>query len=453
MRQSPQLCQFALNPYEVALCRQMAMLLACGAMNKNHYHWKIGERPPTLGQHSLAKHRILDRYIRRYIEICTSTPVQEKLNLTIVDGYCGGGRYTFLDGEVPGSPLIILSAIAEMEQLLNKTRPKGFEIRTNFVFIDLHRYHTEFLRAEIEASPFKDRLDKSIFIWTADFNERVADAIARVRLLSPTRGRSIWLLDQYGWSDVAFGSMRRILGELEKAEIFLTFSGDSLIDYMSEKRLEQRGYREIDLDPSFIAELTAEKGEGPAWRTLIQNTLYSHLIEKTGAEFYSPFFIHSPEAHRSYWFLHLSRHREARNVIGNIHWEENTISLHHGGAGLQALGFVRHADPRQMSLSYAFDEHALDLSRTKLMDQIPQLIRSTIDADLAPSLEMLFGKHCNDTPVTREIFERVLLELRDEKEVVIEDANGILKPRAQSVAWTDRIALARQRNFFGRFGL
>ena len=239
-------------------------------MSKNHYHWKLGDSLPKLGQHSRAKHRVLDRYIRRYIEVCTATPVQEKLNLTIVDGYCGGGRYRYLDEEVPGSPLVILNAIAEMECWLNELRPKGFEIRTNFVFIDVHRFHTDFLRAEIETSPFKDKLDKSIFVWTADFNERVEDAIASVRRLSPSKGRSIWLLDQYGWSDVSFSSMRKILEELEKAEIFLTFSVDSLIDYMSEKRLEQRGYRDVELDQGFIRELMADKGEGPGWRTLIQ---------------------------------------------------------------------------------------------------------------------------------------------------------------------------------------
>ena len=419
-------------------------------MSKKHYRWRLGEKLPELGQHSRAKHRILDRYIRRYIEVCTATPVQERLNITIVDGYCGGGRYRYLDEETSGSPLVVLKAIAEMEGALNRLRPRGFEIRTDFVFIDLHRHHTDFLRAEIEASPYKEQLDKSIFIWTADFNERVDDAIVGVRRLSPTRGRSIWLLDQYGWSDVSFGSMRKILRELEKAEIFLTFSVDSLIDYMSERHLGQRGYQEIELDPGFIRELMADKGEGAGWRTLIQNTLYKHLVEKTGAQFYSPFFIHSAEAHRSYWFLHLSRHREARNVIGNIHWEENTISLHHGGAGLQALGFSRNADPRQMALSYSFDDHAMALSRKTLMDEVPRKIRSAIDADLAPSLEVLFGNHCNDTPVTREIFESVLLDLRDEKEIIIEDANGKEKPRAQSVAWTDRIILARQRSLFSK---
>ena len=419
-------------------------------MAKKHYHWKVGEALPELGNHSRAKHRILDRYIRRYIEVCTATPVQERLNLTIVDGYSGGGRYSFLGGDVPGSPLVLLQAIAEAQATLNAARPKGFEIRTQFVFIDLHRFHTDFLRAEIEASPFRKELDKTIHVWTADFNDRVDDAIALAQRHSPQRGRSIWLLDQYGWSSVAFASMRKILGQLEKAEIFLTFSVDALIDYMSESRLEQRGYRDINLDPGFIRELTAASGEGPAWRTLIQNTLYKHLKTETGAEFYSPFFIHSHEAHRSYWFLHLSRHREARNVIGNIHWQENTVSLHHGRAGLQALGFANATDPRQFFLPYSFDDHARQQSRLALLEQIPRQIRGAIDADLAPSLEMLFGNHCNDTPVTKEMFEEVLVELRDEKEIRIEDESGKEKPRTQSVSWTDRIILARQPSLFSR---
>jgi hypothetical protein len=63
---------------------------------------------------------------------------------------------------------------------------------------------------------------------------------------------------------------------------------------------------------------------------------------------------------------------------------------------------------------------------------------------------MLFGTQCNDTPVTKEIFEEVLVELRDEKEIRIEDISGKEKPRTQSVSWTDRIILARQPSFFSR---
>ena len=421
-------------------------------MVQKHYEWKIGETPPKIGEHSRSKHRILDRYLRRYIEICTTTPVQEKLNISIVDGYSGGGKYLFNEQQIDGSPLILLNAVAEMQDKLNRERPKGFEIQTDFLFVDQNKNHTDYLRSEIEKSPFADQLDQSIQIWNNDFNLVVEDAIKLAKRRSPMRGRSLFILDQYGWSSVAFKSIRSILKDLEKAEIFLTFNVDGLIDYMSTKRLEQNGYKQIDVDPGFIRELLSSKEESAAWRALIQNSLYKHIKSETSATYYSPFFIRSPDAHRSYWFIHLSRHREARNEIGNIHWQENNISLHHGRAGLQSLGFSRGADPSQLLLGYEFDDHARNSSKHTLMEQIPRIIRNAIDADLAPSLEQLFGHECNDTPVTRELFEEALIELRMLGEVHIEDAYGKDKPRAQTVNWSDRIILSRQRNFFGPFG-
>lgn len=234
-------------------------------MAKKHYEWAIGEEPPELGEHSLAKHRILEKYVRRYVEICTATPVQEKLNLTIVDGYCGGGRYIFNGEDVLGSPLILLNAIAEMQDKLNAVRPKGFEIRTNFLFVDVNGRHTDYLRSEIVSSPFYAELDKSIQIWTSDFNVRVDDAIALAKKHSPQRGRSLFILDQYGWSQVAFGSIRKILGNLEKAEVFLTFSVDSLIDYMSECRLDDRAYHNIDADSEVFRDALKVKQENAAF--------------------------------------------------------------------------------------------------------------------------------------------------------------------------------------------
>lgn len=418
---------------------------------KKHYEWRIGNEPPSIGEHSLGKHRIIDRYIRRYIEICTSTPVQEKLNLTIVDGFSGGGLYRFGDDELPGSPMILLRAVADLQEKLNAQRKKGFRIQTDFIFIDEKPHHTEYLREEIKKSPFVEELDKSVQIWTGDFNERVDDAIQIAKRRS-RKGRSIFLLDQYGWSNVAFDSVRRILGSLEKAEVFLNFSVDSLINYITDKRILQDSHGRIGVNSELLDQLLSAKDKGAGQRTLIQNVLYEHIQEQTGAEFYSPFFIKSPKSHRSYWFIHLSRHREARNEIGNIHWSETNTSMHHGGPGLRALGFAPGVDPAQLMLGYEFNDHAKEQSKAELLKQIPESIFEAVNSDLAPSLEDLFGAHCNDTPVTREMYESVLKELRELGEVRIEDAYGSEKPRSQTVNWTDRIVLSRQPSFFGPFG-
>jgi three-Cys-motif partner protein len=417
---------------------------------QKHYEWKLGDELPEIGAHSLAKHRILRRYIERYIEIVTAISSQEQLSITFVDGYAGGGRYACGRETVPGSPLILLEAVAAAEAKLKATRPKGFRINRQYIFIDQNPSHVEFLRSQVIESPFASELDRSIQIWAADFNERVDDIVRIVRERSPRAGRAIFLLDQYGWSQVAFRSIRAILDQLQKAEVFLTFSVDALIDYLSSHSHEMRAFGEIDVDPGLVQELVGLKqAEQFGYRILIQNGLYSHIQAVTGAPFYSPFFIKSPDAHRSYWFIHLSKHREARNEIGMIHWAENNTTIHHGRAGLHALGFTPGKNIDQMTMDYLFDDHAKALSRTALKEQLPRLIYEAADSDIAPSLEQLFGIRCNDTPVVRELLEEVLISLRGDRELVIVDETGREKPRANTVEWTDRIKRPVQRSFLG----
>jgi three-Cys-motif partner protein len=421
-------------------------------MTKPHYDWKMGKPLPKIGAHSLAKHRILQRYIERYIEIVTAISFQEQLSITFVDGYSGGGRYSFGRDEVPGSPLILLHTVAAMEAKLSASRPKGFKINAEYIFIDVLKAHTDFLRNEIESSPFKPQLDKTIHIWTADFNERVSDAVAIAKKRSPRAGRAIFLLDQYGWSKTAFSSIRKILVGLQKAEVFLTFSVDSLINYLSDRSFDMRAFGEIDMDPAFVKELLRikETEQGGA-RVLIQNVLYEHIQESTEAPFYSPFFIKSPQANRSYWFIHLSKHREARNEIGMIHWQENNTTVHNGGAGLHALGFATGADPNQLANDFLFDDHARLLSRTKLLEQLPRIIHQAADADAPPSLEDIFSLRCNDTPVVRDLLEEAILSLRDEKEISVVDSTGKPRPRTNSINWSDKVVLPPQRRLFGPF--
>jgi three-Cys-motif partner protein len=270
---------------------------------QKHYEWKLGDELPAIGPHSLAKHRILRRYIERYIEIVTAISWQEELSITFIDGYAGGGRYAFGRETVPGSPLILLESVAAAEAKLKASRPKGFEIKAQYIFVDQNPTHVEFLRSQVAQSPFGAELDSSIQIW-ADFNERVDDIVRIVRERSPRAGRAIFLLDQYGWSQVAFRSIRVILEQLQKAEVFLTFSVDALIDYLSSHSHQMRAFAEIDVDPGLVQELVRLKqAEQLGYRILIQNGLYSHIQSVTGAPFYSPFFIKSPDAHRSYWFI------------------------------------------------------------------------------------------------------------------------------------------------------
>jgi len=102
----------------------------------NGYDWRIGEPPPLLGEHSVAKHEIFEQYLGIYIERLTRTPSQTMLNLTVVDGFCGGGIYRRGQGEAEGSPLQLLRAVQQADAALNAARTKGFQVRADFVFVD-----------------------------------------------------------------------------------------------------------------------------------------------------------------------------------------------------------------------------------------------------------------------------------------------------------------------------
>ena len=134
-----------------------------------------------------------------------------------------------------------------------------------------------------------------------------------------------------------------------------------------------------------------------------------------------------------------------------IHWQENNTTIHQGGAGLHSLGFAPDGDIEQMTLGYLFDDHAKALSRAKLTAQLPRLIYEAADADIAPTLEQIFGLRCNDTPVVRELLEEVLVSLRGAGELSVVDETGRIKPRANTIEWNDRILLSPQKSFFGPF--
>ncbi|NOK24195.1 three-Cys-motif partner protein TcmP, partial [Corallococcus carmarthensis] len=110
--------------------------------------WVWGSPPPLLKRHSEVKHALLRNYLVDYFLTLVSLPQQDKIQLTIVDGFCGGGLYLNEDGqEVPGSPLVILEAIREAEILVNvrQERRKPILIDVELICIDASEQSLDYL--------------------------------------------------------------------------------------------------------------------------------------------------------------------------------------------------------------------------------------------------------------------------------------------------------------------
>jgi three-Cys-motif partner protein len=116
-------------------------------VKKDKYFWRIGSAPPLLDHHSLVKHKIVESYVYKYILTLMSNAVIPKLQLTLVDGFSGGGAYLAEDGSgtVDGSPLLMMRAVRQARAVLNNGRNQPRDISVDYVFIDIDRDTTGFL--------------------------------------------------------------------------------------------------------------------------------------------------------------------------------------------------------------------------------------------------------------------------------------------------------------------
>ena len=422
-------------------------------MTKNlHYDWNIGEPLPELGLHSFAKHQIFDAYITAYIRTLTKSHLMRKLKLTLVDGFCGGGRYAMGPEEVDGSPLRMLASVEAAQVELDAARARGLEIDAEFVFVDANRRHVDFLREVLRQRGYESRIGKDIHVYTSKFEDMSEEIIRRIQAKGRAH-RSLFFLDQYGWSAVTFATIRQIMASLQNPEVVLTFMVDHLVNLLTDRMIDTPGLKAIDLSREDVNEMLQMK-EQRGWKRLIQNTLYEHIRQNTGADYYTPFFIHPDGgSNRDYWLLHLSRHHQAREEMGKIHWQlENTFE-HFGRAGFNSLGFTPGDDVREDMMEFGFNDNARSRSEAAVVGQLAQMLhdRAAAGEELLTK-KLLFSANCNETPVISSIVDASLVTLREAQDIRIIAPDGAVRRSATQFGWDDRIELVESPTFFSLLG-
>ncbi len=416
-------------------------------MSDDKYSWQIGEAPPPLDDHSAAKHGVLREYASTYVEVLTANPRRDVLKLTLVDGFAGGGQYMRGGILVPGSPLIVLDELAAVETRVNSQRTKPIKIDSDFIFVERDRPNFDYLVDTVKRSAHGALLDSRIHVRHGTFEEALPAIISHIK----ARGRAdraIFFLDQYGYSSVSLQTIRNILQQLQNPEIILTFNVDWLINYLSTEDSFLKAVKPVELSLTDVQQLLNLKGQREA-RWLIQHMLYNHLIQNTGAPYYTPFFIKSNESHRAYWLIHISKHPTARDEMTALHWKMQNHFVHHGRAGLKMLGYDPGQNLEQMPLDFMFDDDAEARSKSALMEDLPRRVFSAYRAGTAPpSLINLFDGVCNETPATKRLLSDVIVELRGLNEFEILTSDGRTRPRTGTVDDTDVIVPAKIRDLF-----
>ncbi len=132
---------------------------------------------------SLTKHEVLVGYLLRYFEQRTlNARGRERLRITLVDGFCGGGLYTIRgkQQEVLGSPLRMLAAVEEARVLINLGRTKPIELDVQYVFIDKDARALSHLTKVLSDRGYGAEIDRSIHLMHDEF------AAASPAVLPPT---------------------------------------------------------------------------------------------------------------------------------------------------------------------------------------------------------------------------------------------------------------------------
>ena len=400
------------------------------------FRWHPDERPPQIEDHSKAKLDVLRSYLRAYFDRLNSSPRREEFKLDLVDGFAGGG--TFLDQEeiVPGTPLIMLKESEEARERLNQNRTKPLHFDCKFYFVDKEANHTDHLRKVLIERGYPVN-DEKIIVINNQFHDIANDIIEAIRRRQPKAGRAIFLLDQTGYTEVPLKIIAQIFHELPTAEVILTFAADALTNYISYNLPLIKALAPLEFTDSQIHDLIAYREHGE--KALAQRTLRDHIRTITGATYDTPFFLRPKKSRRALWFLHLSRHPTARDVMMQVHWKSLNRFEHYGSVGFGMLGW--DALRSETLPLFHFGEMESGELQKQLLSSMPgELFKLVSDEPM--TVDAMRHKFANQTAARYSDLDAAVRELCREKEFVILRPDD--KAHAHAPAQlrpTDRIAL------------
>ena len=413
-------------------------------MPKN-FSWAVGQPLPNIEPHSVRKIEVLEKYLNDYFDTVVPNPATDCLNITLVDGFCGGGAYTLDSSTQHGSPLVLLNAVRNAEQRLNIDRAKPLKINARFFFVDDDPNHIAVLQQQMIDEGFGDLIGNQASLIVGKFHLQLPEILRQIQA-TQRAGRSIFVLDQFGYSDVPMGSIKSIFSSLDRPEVILTFAIDSLLNYLQEASADNALYKQFGVDRRFIETWQANKEDKSLGRLITQRMLMSHIQQNSGAKFFTPFMLWSRTDNRWMMIAHLSRHQAARDKMLGVHWDSQNSFRHIGRGSLFDLGYdSRILDSKDSLFNFS------DIDRTRLggelLEELPREIFEMIN-DEPIAISNFLENIGNRTAATNNDLFRVLEELSGAKEIEVLSSSGNIKRAGTKIKVSDRLLLPAQKNLF-----
>ena len=238
----------------------------------------------------------------------------------------------------------------------------------------------------------------------------------------------------------------RIFGRLPAAEVILTFAADALINHLSETPAFAQAVAPISFTERQIQDLIRHKN-GDGGRALVQRVMREHIRSITGATYDTPFFIRPSQSRRALWFLHLSRHPIARDVMIQCHWNSFNTFEHYGTGDFDMLGWDA-LNTGTLPL-FNFEDLEAQQLRKQLLKSMPEELYALV-AEEPITVDAMRHMLANKTAARFSDLEATVLRLAQEREFDILTSEGRERSRHLTrLDPTDLIAVPKMRLFPG----
>ena len=413
------------------------------ATANSQFIWRPGAEPPTIQSHTDAKLRLLEAYLDRYFDVVCAVPQMDVLRIALVDSFAGGGLFRGDEAFRPGSPLVMIDAVRRAEVRVNTGRRKPLRIDAKFFFVDNDSNAIDYLRATIVAAELPQHLRDSIAVQQSASSDALPTIIRQISEWSPT-GRSIFLLDQCGYTDAPNRDVRLIYQSLPRSEVIVTYNFGAIYDYMNDDASFLAALAPSELTADHLRALLKER-EVQAGRYFAGRLLGKLFKENVGSKFASRFFLRSEDAGRDMWLVHYSKLPRSRLVMNEAHWAIKNASVTQGEAGLDMLGFRPNWE-NQIPIDFGFDESDEGRIHNALMADLPCWLKQ-FDPDSEPTVDALLALSADDMAATQAQFNIALKALETEGEIEVLTPSGGQKRPSAEIRSGHRIVLPRQYRF------
>lgn len=409
-------------------------------------YWKTGQLP-ELEDHSEKKLELLRDYLVLYLEIVMQgTSGKDEQYVTLIDGFAGGGTYS---GGKFGSPITILKAVEEAEFKINQGRDKPTRIVPICYYIEKDPDAFACLNATLIANGYGDRIGKTIHVRGERFETVAPTIVADINGRHKRGGnRTIFFLDQCGWSEISAATIRELSQQLnQRPEFIVNFAISWLTDFISAKTLEAKKKSLVSLGLEGHVDLDAmmkrQMEFGGHWMHAVEKHIGEGFHQATGIAYYSPFFIEPDGNHRGYWLLHLASSARARSAMTQIHWSKANRSKHYGHRGYDMLSYKPNLDPTQFIEGMSFDEESRTSCAVALAEDLPRLIKESHDTGI--TVKDFLDRITNKVIATSPMIHDVITQLGQTNDFEIRSPSGKSK---KSATLSDDDLIIPRRQFF-----